>query len=62
MSPSSLASPLIEKGLNKEWMLWLTSFIPLVTKEAVPLTTIGIKATARTIMTIRQIQGFMAPP
>jgi hypothetical protein len=60
--PSILAPPLIEKGLNSAWMLWLTSLIPLVTKEAVPLTIIGMNATARIIMTIRQIQGFMLPP
>jgi hypothetical protein len=40
-------------------MLWLTSLIPLVTKETVPLTIIGIRAMARIIMTIRQIQGFI---
>jgi hypothetical protein len=43
-------------------MLWLTSLIPPVTKEAVPLTIIGIKATARITITIRQIQGFIIPP
>ena len=62
MIPSILSSPLMEKGLNKEWMLWLTSFILLVTKEAVPLTIIGIKATDRITITIRQIQGFIFPP
>jgi len=60
--PSILAPPLIEKGLSREWMFWLTSLMPLVTKEAVPLTIMGIKATARIIITIRQIQGFILPP
>jgi hypothetical protein len=45
-----------------EWILSPTSWIPDVIKEAVPLTIIGIKATARITITIRQIQGFISPP
>jgi hypothetical protein len=57
-----LASPLIDKGLRIEWILSPTSWIPDVIKEAVPETIMGTKATARIIMTIRQIQGFISPP
>jgi hypothetical protein len=57
-----LASPLIDKGLRIEWILSPTSWIPDVIKEAVPETIMGIKAIARIIITIRQIQGFISPP
>jgi len=55
MRPSSLASPCMDRGLNKDKMPSPTPWIPLVINDAVPETINGIKAIARIIIIIRQI-------
>jgi hypothetical protein len=59
--PSSLASPDLEKGVNKEWISSPIDWMALETSVVVPWTIMGIKAIAKSTMIIRHTQGFMIP-
>jgi hypothetical protein len=58
---SNLASPDPETVPINEWTVLLMIAIPLMTIEAVPFIMGGTMASARIIITMRQIQSFITP-
>jgi hypothetical protein len=62
INPSSLASPCMDRGLNKDIILSPTPWMPLVINDAVPETINGMNAIAKIIIMILHINGFTFDP